>query len=329
MPELQLASEAPLFRILPFITARELALQEPALPDAVVPSFLVRGSITEMAAKIKAGKSTFTLAMVRALLHEEPFLGRQTKRTAVCLLSEERPSTLRAALERASLTEEDDLHILHLHHTSYVSWEDIIRSVNQQILVPKQAGVLIVDTLSRWAKLRGDSENDSGAAAEAIEPLEQVAGAGIAVLVNRHDKRGEAGELGDWGRGSSGFGGAADIMLNLQRANQNGHPNRRIIRAISRYDDIPEETIVELASGVYSLIEEGERETGKALLLTCLNMGGAQDLSTLETMTGIARTTAQRALDEMVVAGLITKAGGGRGRGNSALYAVVTVNAQI
>src|SRR5436190_1586116 len=74
--------------------------------------------------------------------------------------------------------------------------------------------LLVVDTLPQWAGLRGDSENSSGAALEAIEPLQRATAAGVGVVLVRHDRKG-SGEVGESARGSTAFGGAVDVILQL------------------------------------------------------------------------------------------------------------------
>src|SRR5450756_1466972 len=51
------------------------------------------------------------------------------------------------------------------------------------------ARLLVVDTLPQFAGLRGDAENNSGDALEAIGPLQLLAADGFAILVTRHDRK--------------------------------------------------------------------------------------------------------------------------------------------
>ncbi|HEY5484444.1 MAG TPA: hypothetical protein VIK31_11660, partial [Propionibacteriaceae bacterium] len=57
-----------------------------------------------------------------------------------------------------------------------------------------------MDTLPQFAGLRGDAENNSGDALEAIGPLQLLAADGFAILVTRHDRK-SGGEVGESARG--------------------------------------------------------------------------------------------------------------------------------
>lgn len=287
---------------LPFITAKELGELTPEIPETYLPGFLPKGSIIELTAKIKAGKTTMISHMIRAVLEQEEFLGRTGSKTSVMYLTEERKPTFRANLERSGLLGYDNIHILHLNDVYSMDWPTIAGATAVAAL-DLGARLIIVDTLSRWAKIREDSENSAGAASTAIEPLEQIANEGFTVLVARHDKRGEAGEMGDWGRGSSGFGGAADVMLNLKRANQQGHSNRRILSCISRFDDLPERMVIDLRDGGYEVISEDDSEGIESasarvdVLAFLANRPAKIDQLALATLH--SRSTIQRVLNDL------------------------------
>jgi len=59
---------------LPFVTGDKLALMTPAEPDYVVKPFFARGTIVQLAGKVKGGKTTLALHAVAAVLLERPFL---------------------------------------------------------------------------------------------------------------------------------------------------------------------------------------------------------------------------------------------------------------
>lgn len=286
-----------------FRTARELAAATPEEPDHVVAGLLVRGVVTELSAKVKVGKTTFVLDMLAAVLGRTPFLGLSVKPTPIVYLTEERPASFRAALARVGLIDSDDLHILSLHDASGVPWQEVVAGVVSHATAVG-AGVIVVDTLSRWARIPGDDENSAGVAAEAVEPLEGAAAEGVAVLVIRHDRK-SGGELGDSARGSSAFGGAADIILNLRRANTEGHETRRMLLGIGRFDDVPSQLTIELRDNRYVVLGDAlevERQEAKEKLLDFLP-GSAEAALTEEELLdrlGVARTTLRRALTELV-----------------------------
>ena len=77
-----------------------------------------------------------------------------------------------------------------------------------------------------------------------------AAASGIAVLTIRHGRK-SGGDIGDDGRGSSAWGGAADTLLSLRRPEGRTRPTLRNIECVSRFDGMPAEAIYEYVDGQY------------------------------------------------------------------------------
>jgi hypothetical protein len=104
-------------RILPFKSGAELAfVLDPEVPW-ITRGLVAKGAITELGAKVKAGKTTLILEMVRAALDGRPFLELATARTPVVYLTEQPFVSFRQALERADLLGRDDFHSLPFSDT--------------------------------------------------------------------------------------------------------------------------------------------------------------------------------------------------------------------
>src|SRR5262249_36359081 len=154
-----------------------------------------------------AGKTTFTLAMCKAVLNGDDFLGEKTTKAAIVYLTEESKSTFRTALARAGIGESEDFHMLFWKETHTLQnaavgsiWEQsIIEAMNFAEKVG--ASVLIIDTFAQFARLVGDRENSAGHILEAVLPIQKARDAGLAVWIIRHERK-EAGSVGDSGRGS-------------------------------------------------------------------------------------------------------------------------------
>jgi RecA-family ATPase len=145
------------------------------------PDRLACEAITEVDGKAKsAGKTTFALAMCKAILAGTEFLGKQTRRSAIVYLTEESTPSFRAALERSGIGSDSDFHIL--------PWGRMIQSkdeadsgscwaqaVDAAIAKAKEvrAQVLAVDTFAQFAHLIGDKENSAGDILEAVEACHQ------------------------------------------------------------------------------------------------------------------------------------------------------------
>ena len=236
-----------------FRTAREVAAETPDTVPWVVEGYLAEGAITELDGKLKAsGKTTLLMAMVAKLVEGEPFLDRATSQTGVVILTEQNPTSFRSALARAALLERDDVVVLFWADARDLPWPVVV-----QLAAAKakelEYRALIVDTLSQFARIVGDAENSSGAALEAMRPLQEAAADGLAVLISRHERKG-GGEVGESARGSSAFSGAVDIVLSLRRAEGQTRETVRVIQALSRFDETPSELVIDLVDGEYRVL---------------------------------------------------------------------------
>jgi len=232
-------------KAIPFHTAREIAQETPEKVAWLAPPWVAAGAITELTGRAKAsGKTTWIMHLVAACLDGGEFLDQQTTETPVVYLTEERPATVREALARAGLLDRDDLFVMYWHDTVGVAWADVVAAAGAKC---QQVGarLLIVDTLSQFAKLKGDDESAAGAALAALGPLQDAAAQGLGVLESRHERKG-GGEVGESGRGSSAFAGAADVVLKLSRAEGAARPTIRKLEALSRFTDTPETLVIEL-----------------------------------------------------------------------------------
>lgn len=301
---------------LPTLSAVEFCRQVPEEPEWVVEGYLARGTITELDAKIKTGKTHFATDLIRAILAGEEFLGQKTVRTPVLYLSEERQTTFRAALKRSELENATDLYLVFRQEVR-ASWPEVGRAV---VARAKNIGIglVVVDTLSDWSGLAADQENDAGAALEAMRPLQAMAAAHLAVLAHRHERK-SGGEVGESARGSSAFGGAADILLSLKKDPAVGHENRRVLEAVGRLDGLPPKLVLEMTDGRYrSLGTSAQVETDKAKELVLQILPSSQDEGLTEkdildqakeqADDKITRSTLKRVLDDLLNEGVVAKA---------------------
>ena len=235
-------------RLVEWLTAAEIAVMEDEQITWHAHGLLGGGLITELDGKVKqAGKTTLVLAMVRAILEGEPFLGQTTTYSPIVYLTEQSGPSFKRNLRRAGLLGRNDLHVLLWPKAIGLKW-DVVVAQAQAHAAEVGARVLIVDTLGQFSGIRGDAENSAGTALLVMEPLQTAAAAGLAVLVSRHDRK-SGGEVGDSGRGSSAYAGAVDIVIHLQRlmgTNTAGKERQRLLEGISRFEETPDKLLVEL-----------------------------------------------------------------------------------
>lgn len=306
---------------LPFESANE-ASETTETVEWLVKGYIAEGALTVLSAKVKMGKTTLATPLVEAILTNSPFLNARTKRTPVVYLTEQPRVSFKVALQRANLTDEADIRILYFNKTIGVPWAAVAAAAAEECK-RLNAKLLIVDTLAQFAGLVGDSENDSGAVLEAVRPLQEIAGKGVAVLILYHDRK-SGGEVGDATRGSSALPGAADVVLSLRRPEGNSRKSLPVLQSLSRFSETPEELVIELTDqGYIALGEKADvalQEAREAILSAAPT--SEADAITIEEITEAAKTvrsTAQRALKELVSGGKIQKLGTGR-KGNAFRY---------
>jgi len=298
-----------------FRTAREIGAEVPETIDWVAYPWAAAGALTELDAKVKIGKTTWLTALCRAVLDGLPFMGQPTRKSKVVYLTEQSPRSFREALRRAGLTDRDDFVVLFWHETNGADWPAVAAAAVAEC-ERIGAGFLAVDTLPQFAGMRGDSENNSGAALEAIQPLQLAASTGLAVVLVRHERK-AGGEVGDSGRGSGAFAGAVDIVLSLRRAEGQGRPGVRVIHGLSRFDETPDSLVIELTdTGYVALGSETDLAVseGRGKLLDAMpsTAQAAVTLAELLEAAGLSRSVGQRVLTDLLAAKIVTRVGAGK-----------------
>jgi hypothetical protein len=207
-----------------------------------------QGLTTELDGKVKkSGKTTLVLSLCRAILNGEQFLGQPTVRTPIVYLTEQSGPSFKRNLRDAGLLGQEEFHLLLWNDVRDRDWPTIITDAHLKL---RETGalLLVIDTLGHFSRVRGDDENKSGAAMKVMEPVLAVAADGVAVLLNRHDRK-SGGEVGDSGRGSSAYAGAVDIVLHLERPEARaGSERQRMLDGLSRFEETPEKLLIELTS---------------------------------------------------------------------------------
>jgi hypothetical protein len=296
-----------------FRTAREIA-EATSDEVAFAAAYLAFGAITELHGKPKAaGKTTFVLELVRAVLHGAPFLGRPTVKGLVVMLTEQPTSSLKAALMRAELTRRDDFVLLTWADAAGRPWPDVVRAAAAKCH-EVGARVLIVDTLPQFAGLRGDAENNSGDALEAIEPLQLLAVEGFAILVARHDRK-SGGDVGDSARGSGAFTGAVDTVVAMSRNAQDSRPTMRRLACLSRFSEPPPDLVIELVNGRYVVLGTSDEELARVRRARVLDgLSGfdhPQRVEALAETLGEKEQALRELLNELLRDGLVARHGEG------------------
>jgi hypothetical protein len=310
-------------RKLPFRTALQVAKETPEETAWVAKPYVALGAITEVDGKVKlAGKTTWITYLCRAVLDGQPFMGEPTTKTPVVYLTEQPPSSWRLSLERAGLLGREDFHCLYFRDIRGITWQNV---ADEAIAYCKQVGanLLVVDTLGQFAGIAGDSENNSGDALAAMSPLQEAAGHGIAIVISRHDRK-SGGLVGESGRGSSAYSGTVDIVLSIRRPEGNTRKTLRTIHAVGRFDETPEELVIELTPAGYvslgTTANVAEAEAEKVILAAAPKT--PEEAVTLDELikdSQVSRSSANRVAKSLCSRRALLTLGAGK-RGNPFRY---------
>lgn len=306
---------APVERKLKWRTAKQLAAELGEQINQVGP-YLVVGCLTEFDAFLKVGKTSYTMALVRALTTGAPFIGVKTTKGPVVYLNEASNASFKEALLRASLDESEDLHVVTWGEAGALDWDAQVAEA-AAVALEVGAKVLVVDTFAQWARLVGDDENSSGRMLAAMAPLQRAAAKGLAVLVVRHARK-SGGDVGMSGRGSSAISAACDIILSLERIE--GQRDHRRLKYVGRFD-FPTEIDLAYDEGSFELLGtpgEAAKASKRALVENVIpgedeEPASAKDLrqAILDDGNKIGLRSVQITLTELVGKGLAQQAGRG------------------
>jgi len=226
----------------------ELAAMEPEHVDWVWSPYVGAGEVASCEGPPKSGKSTFIRKLCAHVVTGRPFLGEPVKQGPVLYCTEERGGTTREGFERAGALELADLHVLFRHEARGMEWAETVDQIDAHC---RRLGavLVVVDTLSKWAGLRGEEEQAAGFAMEAVGQLQYLAASSkVAVIVVRHERK-SGGATGEAGRGSSAFAGDFDTITSIRKVT--GERTQRRLGAEGRHDATPDDVVIDLADGEY------------------------------------------------------------------------------
>ena len=271
--------------------------------------WIVRGAITEIVGTQKeAGKTTWVLrGLVKSILAGEPLLGKACLKASVLYLSEQPPVVIRKDLEAAGLLHAPELHVLQWHDIAAERWPVVAGKLRKDV-ASLEVGLVVIDTFAQFALAHGESENDSSATLAALRPAQLLTKDNVSVLLVRHERK-VGGSTARAGRGSTAFGGGVDIMLRIRRRG-NKHPTHRVIQALSRFAETPEETIVQLTDNGYAPVEKDVDALG---LLILKALADAQmTMQELIDHAKVPRASIMRTVKDLEQRKLIVVSGGGK-----------------
>lgn len=281
-------------------TVAELRERTPEITNWICWPYVAEGDVVSFESPPKDGKTTFVLAMVHAVATGGEFLGEKVAGGPVLYCTEERCATFLHAAQRTKNDALDDLHIVLLHDAAWrMKWPEVIEGLTAlcERIRPR---LIVIDTLSKWAGLSGDDEFSAGVAMATMTPLQHLASRGCAVAVIRHERK-AGGAVGQAGRGSTAWTGDMDTVIAVRR--MPGEKTKRLLAAIGRHDDTPEERVIDFSGDEYKVLGDPadlHRLEEERQIIDSLDYGEENGRTLNELRGDVKRATAQRIIERLI-----------------------------
>jgi hypothetical protein len=225
--------------------------------------YLPKSGMVLLSALWKAGKTTLLSHLLRALASDGSFLGREVKAAKVLYVSEEGEQHWVRRRDSMGLRDNAGFYLQPFKVRPAPSdWRGFVKQLAED--VTKYGFDLVVfDTLAKLWPVR--EENDAGDVDDALMPLWDVTKAGAGVLMIHHLRKSGGSEY-TGSRGSGALSAFPDIVIELTRFDATDVKSRkRALRAKGRYEETPDELVIELVDGVYKALSA--EETGGAVVV--------------------------------------------------------------
>lgn len=222
---------------------------------------IARGGITLFSALWKAGKTTLLSHLLKALEADGSFCGRAVHQSRVLYFTEE--SETRWAERRDTLDLGDHIQFVvrpFLMKPKFDTWlgflDHYVKSEAAQ-----NADLIVLDTLSNLWPVK--DENDAAQVQGALMPLHRLTDRSAVLLVH-HMRKGDGGEATGT-RGSGALPAFVDTILELRRYDASSRGDRRrVLTGYGRWDETPEEIVIELTADGTGYQAHGDKKAEAA-----------------------------------------------------------------
>jgi hypothetical protein len=205
---------------------------------------LAPGKLTLLTSLWKSGKTTLLAHLLARRRAGGEFLGLAVAPGVSLVVSEEPRDLWPQRCRRHQLGAE--VGVLTRPFTGRPSFAQL-EQLNEQLIAWKAErglDLVVFDSLAMF--LPGANENSAGVMVGALAPFLALADAGLAVGLWHHPAKGEP-PLGQAARGSGALLASVDIFLEMRHPGGNPFTRRRKISAWSRYEETPQQMLIELS----------------------------------------------------------------------------------
>lgn len=210
--------------------------------------YLALGHKTLLSAHPKDGKTTLLAHVVKAMEQGGHLVGPIAK-GRVLIVTEESRMLWNERRKKLGLGDHVEFYFrFQVACNTPAQWEKLIAKI-ASLVRERDYALVIFDTFANVCAL--DDENDAAKMNKALRPLDEITEAGAAVLLIHHTRKGKAAQV-QGSRGSSALTGFVDVVVQMERHKPSQAEGCcRVLKALSRFDETPPETVIELRDGHY------------------------------------------------------------------------------
>lgn len=233
----------------------------PSADDWIWNGYLPRGGITLLSALWKAGKTTLLSHLLQACGSGGSFLARELKPSRVLYVSEEGERHWVRRRDSLALADHAGFYLQPFPaKPNLASWFGFVDQLAADVEAHR-FDLVVFDTLAKlWPVAE---ENDAGEVDAALMPLWKVTKGGAAVLLIHHLRKSGGSEY-TGSRGSGALSAFPDVIVELTRFDAADHKSRkRVLRAKGRYEETPDELVIELVDGRYQALTDAEAHAAR------------------------------------------------------------------
>ena len=249
----------------PLFRPGELA-NVPAGPEWIWHGYLARGQITLLTGQWKIGKTALLGCLLARLGAGGPLADREVRPGRAIVLTEEGAGLWMGRCRTFGIGDHTAFAFRPLGCRPITEhWKLLTESV-ARLHRRQPLDLLVIDPLATLWPCR--DENNAAGVMDAMEPLRDLAGHMIAVLLVHHPRKERAGG-GRESRGSGALAAFVDILIEMHwYARPDAPDRRRRLLAWSRHDATPRQWLVEMTADGTDYVPGSDDAPGASLAVT-------------------------------------------------------------
>jgi hypothetical protein len=235
--------------------------------------YMAKGGITLFSAYWKAGKTVLLSHLLLSLGTGVTFCDQEVVPGRVVYVTEESQTLWASRRDKLGLGDHCEFVVRpFVQRPSTNQWIAFLNGLIKS-LKERPADLVVFDPLTHlWPVRDENSAAEVGAALMPLRVLNEEIGCNLTLV---HHLRKSDGTQATGSRGSGALAAFVDTILELRRYQDGGGDRRRVLTAHGRYDDTPEETVVELSENGKEYIAIGTKvetklEAAIAIITTLL-----------------------------------------------------------